>query len=257
MKVACLMISESRAQIWGIGLSSFLTQWHADKHLIVVLPAGEMFKYVAAAAASGLDKQPWWQHVLFVENDGNTRERLDVACSLAFYNLRADLVAIFDDDDWAPPDRLERTVNINIPWDSRIPSYCSYTQGWFVNLRTLYGEFIETVPNHLWGGCLTFNEAGWNAAGRWSDKPEPGKDRAFMDALKSTQECREHRLSVPGRDPVAFSHGKNMSTWLKKKGTPMGGVLKLWMPQLVLSEVLRCQQLMIDTRTFPPQPEEP
>jgi len=257
MKIVCLMITESRAPIWGIGLSSFLTQWHADKHLVVVLPFGQKDDYIAAATASGLTQHACWQNVQFVVQAGNTRLRLDAGCGFAFHYLKADLVAIFDDDDWAPPDRLVKTNDIN--WNSSIPSYCSYTRGWFVNLRTLYGEYIETFPEHLWGGCLTFNKAGLEAADGWAGKPQPGKDRAFMEAIKASGRYREYRLIqiTGGRgDPVAFSHGKNLSTWLRKKGTPMGGLMKLWMPLLVWSEVLRCQQLMVDTRTFPPQPEE-
>lgn len=255
MKIACVMVTEKRAQIWGIGLASFLTQWHADKHLIVVLPPDDVPRYRAAAMASQLDKHACWGNVVFIDSYESTQSRLDIGCVSAFCNLKANLVAIFDDDDWAPPDRLVKTNDIH--WDSYIPSYGSYARGWFVNLRTLYGEFVETLPAHLWGGCLTFNQAGYDRAGGWADKPQPGKDRVFMDVLRNTAEHREHRLPGHGQgDPIAFSHGKNLSTWLKKKGTPMAGVLKMEMPLLVFSEVLRCQQLMIDTRTFPPQPEE-
>lgn len=54
---------------------------------------------------------------------------------------------------------------------------------------------------------------------------------------------------------MAFSHGKNVATWLKSKGSPMEGLMRGWVPELVMLEIKRCQKLMIDTRTFPPQPE--
>lgn len=253
MKIACVMVTEARSPIWGIGLSSFLTQTHLNSNLLVVLPPGQKQQYIAAAEASKLTAHPHWKHVEFVEATGNQRERLDEGCRVAFYQQWADLVAIFDDDDWAPEDRLTKTDDIR--WDSSIASYCSYTHGWFVNLRTLQGELIDTLPAHLWGGCLTFNKIGFERADGFANKPQPGKDRAFMAALKGLSIHREHRLRCKDA-PVAFSHGKNIATWLKKKGVPMGGTLKTMLPPIVLNEVVRCQQLMFDTRTFPPQPEQ-
>jgi hypothetical protein len=253
MKIACVMTTEDRAPIWGIGLASFLSQWHADRHLLVVLPAEQEKAY--QVAVSGLEAYPFMDRVHYLIPDavdplGNERgvpQRLDMGCKAA-WDFGADLVAIQDDDDWNPPDWLVQ-ANEQM-WDK--PAYASYMQGWFVNLRTLRGELIKTFPHHLWGGTLTFNKAAWECAGGFYDKPMPGYDRAFQSKLR---EGRQHCLRGGRGEPVAFSHAKNVSTWLKSKGTPMEGVFKLWMPELVLNEVERCQQLMVDTRTYPPQPE--
>jgi hypothetical protein len=260
MKIVCVMTTEDRAPIWGIGLASFLSQWHADRHLLVVLPAEQEKAY--QVAVSGLEAYPFMDRVHYLIPDavdpiGNERgvpQRLDMGCKAA-WDFGADLVAIQDDDDWNPPDWLAQANELQIEqfWDK--PAYASYAKGWFVNLRTLRGELIKTFPHHLWGGTLIFNKAAWEQAGGFYDKPFPGQDRAFMSKL-ATPEVNEHHLCCKRGDPVAFSHGKNVATWLKSKGTQMEGVFKLWMPELVLNEVKRCQQLMIDTRTFPPQPEK-
>lgn len=252
MKIACVMVTEKRAPIWGIGLTSFLSQYHADRFLLVVLPADQEKAY--QVAATNLESHPFMDrvHYMYIDDESRVPERLDVGCKAA-WDSGADLVAVMDDDDWSPSDRLSQAAQFDRSWDA--PTYASYTQGWFVNLRTLRGELIKTLPQHLWGGTLTFNKAGWERAGGFSDKPQPGKDRAFMAKLRGASDSKEHRLRRGRGEPVAFSHDHNVATWLKSKGTPMEGVLKQWMPELVLVEVKRCQQLMIDTRTFPPQPE--
>jgi hypothetical protein len=254
MKIACVMVTEDRAPIWSMGLTSFLSQYHLDRELFVVLPVGQEKAY--QFAATGFIQHPFMDRVHYLIPDavdplGNERgvpQRLDMGCKAA-WDFGADLVAICDDDDWSPPDHLSQAAEC--PWDK--PAYASYTQGWFVNLRTLRGELVKTYPNHLWGGTLTFNQAAWELAGGFYDKPMPGYDRAFQ--AKLIRKVKEHHLRAQRGEPVAFSHGKNVATWLKSKGTQMMGVLKLWMPDLVLTEVKRCQQLMVDTRTFPPQPE--
>jgi len=247
------MVTENRAPIWGIGLTSFLTQAYSNRHLMVLLPPSQEAAYRSAAAK--FDDHRAAGRVLYVcVNDRLTvPERLDLGCQMAF-DSGAGLVTVWDDDDWSPDDRLSRTANV--PWDDSLPCYCSYAAGWFVNLRTLMGEYIETLPAHLWGGTLTFNNAAWARAKGFAKNPMPGYDRAFQDALKAAPESKQHRIHCGGRgDPIAFSHGKNVATWLKNPGTPMKDYMEVLMPPMVLSEVLRCQQLMIDTRTFPPQPE--
>ena len=165
------------------------------------------------------------------------------------------MVTMWDDDDFSPVDRLSQMEDLEKTWNKHIPTYCSYTQGWFVNLRTLRGELIKTLPAHLWGGTLAFNCSAWVHGGRFATKPMPGYDRAFQKELKSYPHSKEHRLRCLQGEPMAFSHTKNVATWLKSKGSPMEGVMKGWVPELVMLEIKRCQQLMIDTRTFPPQPE--
>jgi hypothetical protein len=253
MKIACVMVTENRAPIWGIGLASFLSQYHSDRHLVVVLPAEEEAAYRCAAA--GFGGHPYMDRVvhLCIKDEATVPQKLDIGCKAA-WDFGADLVAIMDDDDWSPPDRLDHTAVQ--AWDQQ-PTYASYTRGWFVNLRTLRGELVRTTPHHLWGGTLTFNQAAWECVGGFSDKPFPGQDRAFMRRLSDMPHSLEYHLrSGRGAEPVAFSHGKNVATWLKSRGTQMEGVFKKWMPELVLVEIKRCQQLMIDTRTYPPQPEK-
>jgi len=244
-------VTEDRAPIWGIGLASFLSQYHVDRFLLVVLPVDQVKAY--QAAATGLECHPFMDrvHYLCVDDEATVPERIDVGCRAA-WDSGAELVAVMDDDDWSPTDRLSEADWKS--WNQR-PAYASYTQGWFVNLRTLRGELIQTLPHHLWGGTLTFNQAAWERAGGFSDKPMPGYDRAFQSQLRDAPHAMEHRLRGCRGDPVAFSHGKNVATWLKSRGTQMEGVFRLWMPELVLVEIKRCQQLMIDTRTYPPQPE--
>lgn len=253
MKIACVMVTEDRAPIWGIGLSSFLSQHHVDRHLIVVLPGDEEKAY--QVAATGFNSHPYMDRVHYIPLFGGARtnvpQRLDMGCQSAFA-FGADLVAIWDDDDWSPVDRLDKTAGQ--PW-SDLPGYASYTQGWFVNLRTLRGELIRPLPSHLWGGTLAFNKAAWDRAGGFCDKPMSGYDRAFQKAVKKSPESKEYRLQRGMGEPVAFSHMKNVATWLRSKGTPMGGVLASWMPEIVLNEIKRCQRLMVDTNTYPPQPE--
>jgi len=257
MKITCVMVTEKRAPIWGIALASFFTQRHRVKQLIVVLPNDEVKSYQLFATA--FVDNPGMKDVIYMALEPSVYtvpERLDAGISAAF-KLDADAVAIWDDDDFSPVDRLTKTFEALRQCDDLIPGYASYTAGWFVNLRTLYGEYIETLPHYLWGGTLAFNEAAWHRAGRFSEKPMPGYDRAFQAALKEAPESKEYRL-VRGRgDPVAFSHGKNVATWLKSRGSPMKRFLRGVVPNvpdLVRTEVLRCQQLMVSTRTHPPQP---
>lgn len=266
MKIVCVMVTEGRAPIWGIGLASFLSQYHVDRHLIVVLPAEQEKAY--QVAATGFEQHPFMDRVHYampterpttidgeIDHDAPKRgvpERLDMGCQLA-WDFGADLVAIMDDDDWSPPDRLSQSVECS--WERDVPIYASYSQGWFVNLRTLRGELVQTLPSHLWGGMLIFNRCAWEYAEGFTGKPMPGYDRAFQAKLRAAPHSKKRQLRSGRGEPAAFSHGKNVATWLKSRGTPMEGVFQLWMPKLVLNEVKRCQQLMVDTRTFPPQPE--
>jgi len=258
MKISCICVTENRAPIWGIALASFLTQQHQDKQLIVVVPNDEVRSYQLFAAT--FVDHPGMKDVIYMSLEPSVytvTERLDAGIAAAF-KLDAAVVAIWDDDDWSPVDRLTKTFEALRQCDDHIPGYASYTAGWFVNLRTLRGEWVQTLPHHLWGGTLAFNEAAWHRAGRFSEKPFPGQDRAFMAALKDAPESKEYRLVMGRGDPVAFSHGKNISTWLKSRGSPMEGFLRgavPIVPDLVWTEVLRCQQFMVDTRTHPPQPE--
>jgi hypothetical protein len=256
MKIACIMATEDRAPIWGIGLASFLTQLHPDRHLLVVLPSEEEKAY--QVAATGFERHPYMDRVHYLcVNDSecfSVQERLDAGFKAAF-DFSADAAAIWDDDDWSPPSRL--SDHAMGPWVNG-PCYGSYPGGWFVNLRTLRGEYINVArEGYLWGGCLMLNQKAWDLGGGFGNKRMPGYDRDIIEVIKDVGGAHRHDIHIDDRAdaPVAFSHHKNVATWLKTPGEPMADRLQAIMPELVWLEVQRCQQLMIDTRTFPSQPE--
>jgi hypothetical protein len=266
MKIGCCCVTEDRAPIFGIALSSFLTQDHKDKVLMVVLKSEDVPKAVHAYETEVLRLADSDAQILFLPGQGQkdmtVPERIDLGAEYLF-NMGCDLVTIWDDDDWSPVDRLATTADcyktiVDLSGAGK-RLVLGYNQGWFVNLRTLQGEVIRLSGNQenpLWGSSLTFNRMTWEKL-KFGDREMPGYDRSFV------QDCiRKGAYAVLGcerRDkewirPVAFSHGRNVATWLKSCGEPMLDRLKRWMPQMCLDEVLRCQQLMIDTRTYPSQP---
>lgn len=240
--IGCLCVTENRAPCFPIALHSFMTQSPCRTLLLVVTPSIEA--YEAEVVRAGLVGRVCW-----LPHKGTFLERL-TAGTEALFRRGCSAVAVWDDDDWSPPDRLERTRKAL----TRAP-LCSYEHGWFVNLRTLHGAHVVTAP-YLWGGTIAFTRAVWDAVGPWGP-PVPGQDRAFVNRWQRPYDERPVARIAPARPdcwPIAFSHGKNVSTWLKGHHEYMGDLLKAWLPDKVFEAVRAMQNLLIERREYPPQP---
>jgi hypothetical protein len=249
MKIGCIMVTEGRAPIWGIALQSFLSQRHEDKELLVDIGESKFEDYLEYVPS----RQIPMGVIMYNTNKGATVPwRIDVGARLLFES-GCDVVTMWDDDDYSPPDRLSLVAKQQSDFEESRPFVASYGCGWFCNLRTLHGEFISTMPDHLWGGCLAFNKVAWTTAGGFYDFSMPGYDREFVAALKARSDFSRWVFS-PAQPPVAFSHGKNVATWIKSRGEYLGDKFKDWMPAEVEREVQRARCFLIEKRVFPPQP---
>ena len=256
MRIGCLMVTANRAPIAGIGISSFLAAYPATEAILLILdnhdreasPPG----YVVPTVVNRLRKfrrydQPTQRIVYEISRAPSGIEQvpalIDVGCDRLFNDYACDVVAIMDDDDYSPVDRLAQTAavfNVDKP-----PAVCGYTSGWFVNLRTWYGERV-TVEPLLWGGSLAFTHAAWRRR-CFTGLPPRAYDRAFAAAFEEGEKVR-----LEG-SPIAFSHGKNVSTWPMSAGENLTALIEA-LPDTVLQEVKLAQKFLIDRRIFPPQP---
>lgn len=269
MKIGCLCVTENRSAILGIALASYETQRWSNRALLVVDTTSE-FDTAARDACRKLPHALYWHR----RELAPTVEKLDLGCNVLFHRLRCDLVAMWDDDDWSPPDRLTLAAEAYLSAFVRYPWVWSYTRGHFVSLRTLNGHEIACTPEGaLWGGCLTFNEAAWAEAGRFATKPNVGYDREFVAALRQQDVGRLSPLlqivTAPpdAQLPVAFVHGHNVATQLcnpvedyterllgvyaRVLGSDGGDG---WLPPEVCTAVKHAQQFMVAHRAYPSEP---
>jgi hypothetical protein len=248
MKVGCICVTEKRAPVFGIALASFMSQSHRDRVLIVSIRGSGAKHYRDVRDRLQASGEP----IKFLNDAAGQTvpETIDEAVSVAFYEQKCDLVTMWDDDDYRPRSSVSRFVEA-LNW-SKTPMVASYTGGFFVNLRTLDGQLVE--PDHLWGGCLTFNKPAWELAGGFTGKPFPGYDRAFVEVMGSRAKVGHlmHRFAL-NTTPIAFSHGRNVATWVKGETHPMEKYLERWMPGRVFAEVKRAQGFLIKRRIFPPE----
>jgi len=264
-RIACVCLTEERAPIWPIALTSYLTQIEGSFSTRLFCDTGHTRwqEYVHAAWAWD-STRALAEARLWVSRDYDVMQ-LSLGDALTFRIERlvchafaegADLVTIWDDDDYAPPDRLQRIATAVADLDPAQPILGGYNTGWFVNLVTLQGEPID-CPWGFWGGSLTFNKVAWEAAGGFRDRIVPGYDRSFVSDLleRRGQSVQRFVLEAPAESqPVAFSHGKNIATWLKTRGEPMATRLQAWMPPVVFEAVKAGQAFLIERRVVPPQP---
>lgn len=247
MKITCLCVTEKREAIFGIAASSYGAQEHLDKELQVALPTGhDPSDYIAV-----LNRLAGYGVFYWTCGEGTIQERLDYGCIHAF-KRGADLVAIWDDDDFKPPSWLSLAADDYDGCDPEKPYLFASRQGWFVNLRTLRGEFHQL--SHCWGGSLIFNEAAWAASGGFAKGPWPGQDRAFVEALagKGTKVTFDFGKEQLGH--VAFSHGKNVQTYLRGEGEPMKERFDRHLPLAVWNEVHVAREFLLKQGVYPPQP---
>jgi len=266
MRIGCLMVTEKRAPVAGISFASFAAQTWIDKVLLVVAPSERSLDgYLEVRERTGVYPL---DHILLP--NGNFITRKAAGCDHLFRALGCDMVTIWDDDDYSPPERLATLAEATESWMSSTPTVgCySYNAGWFCNLRTLRAEWFDAqAAGHLWGGTLAFNESAFNAFDRFNGAPNTGYDRWLQKRLIERGYCigciqtgphvplDDQGLPVTASPPVAFSHGKNVATWLKSPGEDLECYLQTTMPPAVFAEVKLAQQFLIDRRVFPPQPE--
>lgn len=256
LHVGCLCVTEKRAPIFGIALASYLSQDHPDRDLLVVLPRDashdERGAYAAEAArVIGPDAPRTDVQFTFRGRSGRAgvTERIDEGCKTLF-GAGCDLVAVWDDDDLKLPAWCS-VLALAVPpeYNDKTAVLCGSTQGWFCNLRTLNAEFLQ-VP-HFWGGSLAFNKISWEVAGGFVRRKMPGYDRSFVADVPAGIKCEMDVARSEGGH-IAFSHNKNVATWLRSPGESIEARLPTWYPAEVVFEVRRAQQVMVDTRTFPP-----
>lgn len=259
-RIGCLCVTEDRAAVFGIALASWLTQDTPEAPSLLVSLAGtQIGAYADVARRLHCIRRVHW-----VNRYREVLLRLDRGASELLWrgDPRRNLVTMWDDDDWSPPDRLRLLADAYADADHDAPWVASYTRGHFVNLRTLYGHAVEldaASDNPFWGGGLTFNQAAYRAASAstsadvFASMKFPGYDREFVRRLRSIPTCQ--MVSIPSANnnsPVAFSHGKNVATWLQHKGSDMREQLQEWLPKLVWDEVLRSSEFLHERRVFPP-----
>jgi len=250
MKIGCLMVTEGRAAVAGIGISSFSCQRLTPKLEAVLLVQDNHSDLTGYGSV--IDRVEHVAEVIYHSVDFPTgpeyiSAQIDVGCKELFETRGCDMVAFWDDDDYSPPERLALTAaGSNLP-------VCGYTAGWFVNLRTLRGEFVNASEWGLWGGSIAFTKAAWQNV-PFTGLPCRSYDREFVARCNM---IHTFRSEPDGRDlPIAFSHGKNITTWLKTKGVNMlqNNIFEK-LPELVYREVRLAQRFLIERRVFPPQPE--
>lgn len=243
LKIGCICVTENRSKLIKIALLNYKNQNYENKLLLVGIKPGDYFKYLRIVKSVS----PILLNFVmsFRGRKKNVTERIDELCLEAF-DAYCDVVTFFDDDDWFPYDRLKLTAEIFDKYDINVPLIASYNDGWFCNLRTLRAEHIECKNWPLWGGCLAFNRAAYELVGGFSQFGCPGYDRGFMARVPNI-EIINSKIK-----PVAFSHGKNVATWLKDKGEPFEDFLIENMKQDEFANIKEIQSFLIERRIFPP-----
>lgn len=269
MKIGALMVTEDRGPIWGIGLASYLTQTHPDARLLVYAdplgdyldtlarltdaPPASNFGALLVAVAGTMPKPVRVEARLANERGCETVSKLLDKGAEKLFAAGCDLVALFDDDDWSPSNRLAyaaaAVADIARGAGSldKHPILCSYASGWMINLRTFEGLLCR--PPYLWGSALTFNKQAWlqadGLAGPW-----PGFDALFTKRLRQRGGLVE--IVDPGDGPINFCHNKNVASFaVGPELEDCSAAVHARLPPAVLREVLAGQQLMIDRRVFP------
>lgn len=257
MRIGCLMVTENRAPVAGIGVASFVVQHRprgADAILLILdntpdpLGYGQIIKRLEPHLGA-------WQKVLYYATPSSTYPngpasvpaRIDVGCERLFEHHACDVVATWDDDDHSSILRLALTVNAFRDNDPP-PAVVGFDRGWFVNLRTLYGEHINVAPL-LWGGSVAFSRAAWKRQS-FTGLSSPGYDREFAARFSGRVVTME---SDPTDPTLAFSHGKNVATRLMSPGQDVQTKV-MALPYQVAYEIARAQKFLIDRRVFPLQP---
>jgi hypothetical protein len=228
MKIGCLCISTpDRSPVIGIALASYMSQT-VDAKLNV------------------------W------DDCGNVTARLDEGCKYFFDVEAVDLVTVWDDDDFSPPNRLAATAYAFEHRDcpENTMAVGGYRDGFFVNLRTLRGEYYHCPPEHpVWGSTLTFTQDAWEAAGGFAGRTVPGQDRSFVqDALKAGAELVHVEAPLNIHKPHAFVHGKNIATTViapREHQLILAEQLRQAAPAAVWAEIQRARQFLVDRRVYP------
>lgn len=240
-KIGCICVTENRSELIKIPLLNFNNQDYCNKSLFISINSSNFGKYVKQ-----FDSIDNISMRLIVNHDNyNVTKRIDILCSDAF-TMNCDIVTFFDDDDWSPYDRLSLTSRIFNKYDLDIPLIASYGEGWFCNLRTLRAELVKCRNWPLWGGCLSFNKAAYKLVGGFGQFKCPGYDRNFMSRIANIEIINSEIK------PVAFSHGKNVATWLKDSGEPFEDFLIENMEQDEFDNIKKIQKFLIKRRIFPP-----
>lgn len=269
MKIGCLTVTEDRAPIWGISLASYLTQSHPDTLLYVFAhPIGD---YVNGALVRLTDATPTGNLAsVLVSASATTPKRVQVntrfesergvnvvcrvldECVRLLFDRGCDLVAIFDDDDWSPPDRLAGAAREaaalarHVGALDKVPLVVSYSRGHMVNLRSFEG--VELKLPHLWGSTLTFNKQAWLLADGFAPGPWPGQDKAFL----TRAERRGAKLvALPGA-PINFCHNKNVASFAVGAGLMPLRERIAALPPMVRREVEAAQAFLIERNVWPP-----
>lgn len=259
LKIGCLMVTEGRTAISDIAIESYKAQIDCNEidgtrvqaKLVIVCPEDELDHYQVRLGTKAA--------IVACSVYRSVQQRIDLAANVAF-GLGCQLCTMWDDDDYAPPNRLLTlairylgTDNVDKHLHKSGPWVYGESSGYFVNLRTLRGERRTADVGYVWGGTLSFNNAAHHAAGGFTPHPFPGQDKAFVDAVLRKDGVVLLGDERPPRErPVAFSHKKNVATWLQSIGTPMEDELNEWMPRGVFDAVKRGQQFLIERRIYPP-----
>lgn len=250
-RIGCLCVTENRAPVLPIALTSFAAQTHENKELLIVEGgSGPAVLRVVDKCVPRLAGQ-----IDLLIRHSTVQQRLELGTATLF-SRGCDVVTMWDDDDYSPPDRLERTA-IVIAAGAEV---VSYEEGYFCSLRTFEGHKLNVSP-FLWGGTLTFTNSAWHYGGGFLNKSCPGYDRELAAAATGIHEGVQLSPSGNGCQlgvlrggelPIAFVHGKNIATHLIEPCTPLD---LSGLPSAVKDALRDASAFLVAHRVFPHQPE--
>jgi glycosyltransferase involved in cell wall biosynthesis len=168
-------------------------RWPADAIELIVVddgrdPVGDLF--------TGLGDHVVYEHLPERVPLGTKRNRL---CELA----RGEILVNLDDDDWSPPDRVSRSVELLTQTGVDVVG-CSELAFYDVATDTIHQQ-PKIGPKHATAGSMAFRRSWWTTR-RWAPDPHT-EERQFLNNFTA-------KLAQFGCEPwrvvLAIAHGGNV-----------------------------------------------
>jgi len=183
--VCGLMVTANRPMLAGKVLAQFLAQTYPNRYLLI-LDSG---KRASPPRKMQLDERVRLVHVPSVAA-ATYGALINLAGHLAMRWLgRLDYFAIFDDDDWSHPQRIEHQVGMLDALGGRIAGYHSM---YFLDERDGRAWRFSGEPGYAIGASLMFDAVLW-AKKPWADEMI-GADSIFQRGERVT--------TADGCDPI-------------------------------------------------------
>jgi glycosyltransferase involved in cell wall biosynthesis len=195
--VSCLCVTEGRPAFMPWLLWCFDRQRWSPRELVIIDSSPEPVQVAAREDIRVLTTPP---------GTGVARKR-----NLALQEARGDIVTWFDDDDWQHPHKLEWLVEALRDGGP----YAGATQGWFVELTTLYCTPYRGSRRHI-----VFNSAGFRREAvlpqRFQEDLRRSSDTRWMWELAARY--RNETVVLP-QEAMFFwlCHAQNLSNPAKRR----------------------------------------